>query len=655
MYLVPFSVQRVANGKIALMSLISASNLAKSFGFDDIFYDISFNIPRRARIAIVGENGIGKTTLLRIIYGLDEPSAGMIQRSRNLRMGYLPQEATMVSDLTLWDECMLAFAEVISISKELEQLEKEMAIPEKQAEALVRYGIRQTYFEHLGGYTYEQRIRQTLTGLGFTEIDYQRPVQQLSGGQRTRGLLAKLLLEDPDLLLLDEPTNHLDINAVEWLESWLKDWDGTVVIVSHDRYFLDQAASTIWEMTPVIENYRGNYSAYLQQREERYKRRLAEFEAQNEFIAKEEEFIRRNIAGQNTTQAKGRQRRLSRLLEETRLLPPKRPPRKMAMSLRSELRSGDLVLRTFDLQVGYHDEGKPLFYCPDLVLQRGECTAIIGPNGAGKTTFLKTALDKIVPYSGEVLLGASLKVAYFAQAHEGLVADNTLMEEINTVAPQMLPAEARNYLAKYLFMGDDVFRKVNTLSGGERGRLALAKLSLSDANLLLLDEPTNHLDLPTQEVLQSILADYRGTIILVSHDRYLIDALATQVWEVDPQNECLHIYEGSYTQYKAEKAKRSEIEGLKEREEPAKPSVEVKKSASAKLSRNQERQLRVKMANFEEKIKQLEAQLSHLVTQLENPPDDAAKVQKMGKDYMRTQAEIDGLLVEWDQLAHQLD
>ncbi len=655
MYLVPFSVQRVANGKIALMSLISASNLAKSFGFDDIFYDISFNIPRRARIAIVGENGIGKTTLLRIIYGLDEPSAGMIQRSRNLRMGYLPQEATMVSDLTLWDECMLAFAEVISISKELEQLEKEMAIPEKQAEALVRYGIRQTYFEHLGGYTYEQRIRQTLTGLGFTEIDYQRPVQQLSGGQRTRGLLAKLLLEDPDLLLLDEPTNHLDINAVEWLESWLKDWDGTVVIVSHDRYFLDQAASTIWEMTPVIENYRGNYSAYLQQREERYKRRLAEFEAQNEFIAKEEEFIRRNIAGQNTTQAKGRQRRLSRLLEETRLLPPKRPPRKMAMSLRSELRSGDLVLRTFDLQVGYHDEGKPLFYCPDLVLQRGECTAIIGPNGAGKTTFLKTALDKIVPYSGEVLLGASLKVAYFAQAHEGLVADNTLMEEINTVAPQMLPAEARNYLAKYLFMGDDVFRKVNTLSGGERGRLALAKLSLSDANLLLLDEPTNHLDLPTQEVLQSILADYRGTIILVSHDRYLIDALATQVWEVDPQNECLHIYEGSYTQYKAEKVKRSEIEGLKEREEPAKPSVEVKKSASAKLSRNQERQLRVKMANFEEKIKQLEAQLSHLVTQLENPPDDAAKVQKMGKDYMRTQAEIDGLLVEWDQLAHQLD
>ena len=637
------------------MSLISASNLAKSFGFDDIFDGITLSIPRRARIAIVGENGIGKTTLLRILYGLEEPSAGIIQRAKNLRMGYLPQEASMSSSASLWDECLKSFSEVIAISKELEQLEKDMVVAEKRAEALARYGIRQTYFEHLGGYTYEQQIRQTLTGLGFAESDYHRPANQLSGGQRTRGLLAKLLLENPDLLLLDEPTNHLDINAVEWLEAWLKDWDGAVVIVSHDRYFLDQAAHTIWEMTPVIENYRGNYSAYLTQREERYTRRLAEFEAQNEFIAKEEDYIRRNIAGQNTTQAKGRQRRLSRLLAETRLLPPKRPPRKMAMSLRSELRSGDLVLRTFDLQVGYHDEGRPLFYCPDLVLQRGECTAIIGPNGAGKTTFLKTVLDKIVPYAGEVLLGASLKVAYFAQAHEELVPENTLMEEINSVSAHMLPAEVRNYLAKFLFMGDDVFRQVLTLSGGERGRLALAKLSLSDANLLLLDEPTNHLDLPTQEVLQAILADYRGTIILVSHDRYLIDALATQVWEVDPPNECLYIYEGSYTQYKADKAARSIAEEQKKGIPVEKPSAEMKKPRESSLSRNQERQLRTKMGGLEEKIKAFENELARLAGLLENPPEDADKVQKMGTEYMRTQAQIDALLAEWDQLAHQLD
>ena len=425
-----------------------------------------------------------------------------------------------------------------------------------------------------------------------------------------------LLLENPDLLLLDEPTNHLDIGAVEWLEAWLKDWDGAVVIVSHDRYFLDQVATTIWEMTPVIETYRGNYSAYVMQREERYARRLAEYEAQAEFIDKEEDYIRRNIAGQNTSQAKGRQRRLSRLLEEAKLTPPRHSSRKMAMNLQTALRSGDLVLRTYDLQVGYHDEGRPLFYCPDLVLQRGECTAIIGPNGAGKTTFLKTILEKIPPYKGEVRLGASLKVAYFAQAHEELNPERTLMEEINSVLPSMLPAEVRNYLARYLFMGDDVFRKVSTLSGGERGRLALAKLALSDANLLLLDEPTNHLDLPTQEVLQSILADYRGTIILVSHDRYLIDALASQIWEVDSQAETLHFFEGSYTQYKTERSARATQNISSKIEQVAYTPAAPKSTPKPAMSRNQERQIRSKMTVIEDQIKQLELELSRLALKL---------------------------------------
>ena len=529
-----------------------------------------------------------------------------------------------------------------------------MSNPQSSDIALARYGTRQTYFEHLGGYTYEANIRQTLTGLGFAESDYERPVHQLSGGQRTRALLAQLLLEDPDLLLLDEPTNHLDIGAVEWLEAWLKDWDGAVVIVSHDRYFLDQVATNIWEMTPVIETYRGNYSAYLVQREERYARRLAEYEAQSEFIDKEEDYIRRNIAGQNTSQAKGRQRRLSRLLEEAKLTPPRHSSRKMAMNLQAALRSGDLVLRTYDLQVGYHDEGRPLFYCPDLVLQRGECTAIIGPNGAGKTTFLKTILEKIPPYKGEVRLGASLKVAYFAQAHEELNPERTLMEEINSVLPSMLPAEVRNYLARYLFMGDDVFRKVNTLSGGERGRLALAKLALSDANLLLLDEPTNHLDLPTQEVLQSILADYRGTIILVSHDRYLIDALASQIWEVDPQAETLHLFEGSYTQYKAERSARAIQNTLHKTVQVASTPAVAKSTSKPVMSRNQERQIRSKMTVIEDQIKQLELELSCLALKLENPPDDPVKVQHLGKNYMETQSRIDKHLSEWDDLSHLL-
>jgi ATP-binding cassette subfamily F protein 3 len=636
------------------MSLITATNLAKAFGNEDIFQDISLGIPRRARTAIVGANGIGKTTLLRILVGLDEPSAGEIHRSKGLRIGYLPQEATLLNDGTLWDQCLQAFSELIALSTELQQLEKEMIHPQTRDAALVWYGTRQTYFEHLGGYTYEATIRQTLTGLGFSESDYQRPVLQLSGGQRTRALLAQLLLEDPDLLLLDEPTNHLDIGAVEWLEAWLRDWDGAVVIVSHDRYFLDQVATTIWEMTPVIEKYRGNYSAYVLQREERYARRLAEYEAQAEFIDKEEDYIRRNIAGQNTSQAKGRQRRLSRLLEEAKLTPPRNASRKMAMNLQTALRSGDLVLRTYDLQVGYHDEGRPLFFCPDLVLQRGECTAIIGPNGAGKTTFLKTILEKIPPYKGEVRLGASLKVAYFAQAHEELKPERTLMEEINTVLPSMLPAEVRNYLARYLFMGDDVFRKVNTLSGGERGRLALAKLALSDANLLLLDEPTNHLDLPTQEVLQSILADYRGTIILVSHDRYLIDALASQIWEVDPQAETLHLFEGSYTQYKAERSAKATQNNPVKIEQVTSHPVTAKSNPKPVMSRNQERQIRSKMTVIEDQIKQLELELSRLALKLENPPDDPVKVQHLGKNYMETQSRIDKHLSEWDDLSHLL-
>jgi ATP-binding cassette subfamily F protein 3 len=639
----------------ACMALLTATNLTKSFGPNDIFESITFSIPKRARVAIVGPNGIGKTTLLRILVGLDDPSQGVVHRAKGLRIGYLPQEATTITHGTLWSMCLSPFQNLMTMSAELTHLEKRMADPPVNAEILNRYGTLQTTFENQGGYTYENRIKQTLTGLGFEVSDYHRPINQLSGGQRTRAVLARLLLESPDLLLLDEPTNHLDITAVEWLESYLKDWEGAVVIVSHDRYFLDQVAHAIWEMTPAIEIYRGNYTAYLHQREERYARRLAEFEAQHEFIEKEEGYIRRNIAGQNTSQAKGRQRRLSRLLEEARLLPPTHAPRRMHMRLEPVARSGELVLRTYDLQIGYHDEGHPLFYCPDLLLQRLECTAIIGPNGAGKTTFLKTILDKIPPYAGQTQLGASLKIAYFAQAHEDLNPDKTLMEEIGRVAPNLLPAEVRNYLAKYLFTGEDVFRQVSTLSGGERGRLALAKLALSDANLLLLDEPTNHLDLPTQEVLQSILSDYHGTIILVSHDRYLIDALATQIWEVDPELATLHVFKGSYTEYRLEKATRDQMNT--ENKPPETKPVQTKRKASAEkqlLSRNQEQQLHKQMSHLESEIEAHEIELGHISARLENPPDDPIKVQQIGQSYNQIRSKIDTLTQEWEALAAKL-
>jgi ATP-binding cassette subfamily F protein 3 len=638
------------------MSLLSASNLSKSFGPVDIFSGISVGIPARARIGMVGPNGVGKTTLLRILAGADEPTEGAVQRSRGLRIGYLPQEASLNSERTLWQECLASFTNLITMQKELARLEASMSQPDQAEAALATYGRMQDEFERLGGYTYEVHIEQTLTGLGFDHDDFQRPVQQLSGGQRTRGYLARLLLDAPDLLMLDEPTNHLDIAAIEWLENYLKDWAGAVLLVSHDRYFLDQVTHTIWEMTPggapgstPLELYRGNYSAYMQQREARYQRRLEEYEAQQAFFEKEEEYIRRNIAGQNTRQAQGRRKRLERMLEEARLTPP-HTSRRLTLHIQSSGRSGDLVLRTYDLAVGYEDEGRPLFYAPDIVLTRGECAALIGPNGAGKTTFLKTILEQLPPYAGQTQLGASLQVGYFAQAHEDLNPELTLIQEVEEIAPQMLPGEIRDYLAKFLFSGDDVFKPVNVLSGGERGRLALARLALQGANLLLLDEPTNHLDLPSQEILQTILADFQGTILLVSHDRYLIDALATQVWEVVPDESALRVFDGTYSEYKAarqaEAAEQTEVQAIRR--------VEARKQSSAGASKNDLRRKQRRLAEVEANISKLEEKQAEIGRRLENPPADAGKVQQLGEEYNQVQKELESLLEEWGNLAEEI-
>ncbi len=635
------------------MPLITTFNLAKSFGAEDVFGGISVSIPNRARIGLVGPNGAGKTTLLRIILGLEEPSAGVVHTAKGLSMGYLPQEASFESMAgTLWTECLEVFQDLRARQAELVQLEHAMSDPSRTDGILESYGRLQHEFEVLGGYTYETRIRQVLTGLGFAPGEEKRPIEQLSGGQRTRALLAKLLLSSPGLLLLDEPTNHLDIAAIEWLESYLKEWDGGVLIVSHDRYFLDQVANTIWEMTSGMDIFRGNYSAYLEQREARYQRQLEEFKTQQEFIEKEEDYIRRNISGQNARQAQGRRTRLERMLAEARLTPPGES-RSLRLRFESGARSGDLVLRTYALDIGYADEGRPLFTVPDLTLVRGECAAIIGPNGAGKTTFLKTLLEQIPPYSGKVGLGANLKIGYFAQAHEGLHPDWDLMKEIEAAAPQMRPAEIRDYLAKFLFSGDDVFKEVSVLSGGERGRLALACLALQGANLLLLDEPTNHLDLPSQEVLQSILKDYIGTILLVSHDRYLIDALATQVWEVLPAENRLCVFDGTYTQYKAalqaEAERQAAGTGAPVKTTPPRPSEEKRNSAG--LSKMELKKRQMHLEALEAEISGLENELAAVTRQLENPTQDGSKIQQLGKEYNRLQQAIDERLAEWGELA----
>ncbi|MGB8252313.1 MAG: ABC-F family ATP-binding cassette domain-containing protein, partial [Anaerolineaceae bacterium] len=532
------------------VALLSTDQLSKSFGNVDVFTDISISIPHRARIAIVGANGIGKSTLLRIIAGREEPSGGTVLSAKNLKIGFLPQEAEYHSTQTLWGECLSAFNEIQTMEKLLSELEHQMALRSDDPAFMKKYAGLRDRFETAEGYQVETQIKQTLTGLGFTADEYDAPIDQLSGGQKTRAFLAKLLLSKPNMLLLDEPTNHLDIQAVAWLEDQLKDQDGAVVVISHDRYFIDQVATNVWEMSPSIEIFHVNYTAYLKQRTERYERRLREYQNQQEFIEKETDFIQRNIAGQNTRQAQGRRKRLERMLDEARLTPPTQA-RPMTLRLSPASRSGELVLTTQELQIGYKAGANPLFRSPDLILRRTECAALIGPNGSGKTSFLKTLMGNLDPYNGSFSLGANVKVGYFAQAHEDLDPVKTPLEEIESTQPKMLPAEIRKHLAKYLFTGDDVFKQVSNLSGGERSRLVLAKLSLLGANFLVLDEPTNHLDLESQDILQSVLKEFEESILLVSHDRYLIDALATQVWILNPEEHSLTVHKGNYSEYRS--------------------------------------------------------------------------------------------------------
>ncbi|MBE0699537.1 MAG: ABC-F family ATP-binding cassette domain-containing protein [Anaerolineaceae bacterium] len=677
------------------MPILSANNLTKSFGSSDIFRDVSFSIPHRARIGLVGPNGVGKTTLLRILLGLEDPSAGRVQIAKGVRLGYLPQNATLDSNSTVWEECLSLFSDLIAMQEKLAQLEQAMSAETNEVNlesAMAAYGKLQHEFERLGGYTYETRIRQTLTGLGFVHADFSRPLYQLSGGQRTRAFLARLLLSSPDLLLLDEPTNHLDIAAIEWLESYLREWTGGVLLISHDRYFLDQVVTSIIEMTPSVFAYNGNYSAYLDQRQARWERMQQIYESEKERLEKDLDYVKRNIAGQNVRQARGRLRRLSREVDaieragfeavqtknwaeitseveisehlmgveevEKRIralrLPSNRPPQ-LKLHLKAVSRSGDLVVRTHDLQVGYQDEGRALFSAPDLTLLRGECAGVIGPNGAGKSTFLKTLLGQLPPLAGEVTMGASLHVGYFAQAHEGLHSERTLMEEIDAIAPQMRPGEIRDYLARFLFTGDDVYKRVEMLSGGERGRLALACLELTQANLLLLDEPTNHLDIPSQEILQSVLSNFQGTILLVSHDRYLIDALATQIWEVDPDQAALRVYDGTYTEYKTACEAQAELEKQAVLQASAQAVKEQPAARPVRTgSTNKERQRRQRLVDIEDEIAVLEAQLSLITSNLEDPPADAGQVNKLAQEYERVQNTLNARMDEWAHLSEEL-
>ena len=628
------------------MSILTAHHVAKSFGAHDVLSDITLALAHGQRAALVGPNGVGKTTLLHLLAGMEEPSGGAVHRARGQTIGFLPQHADQELDeeTTLHDLMRAVFAQLDRLAAQMRELEQALADPAQHDDALEKYGKVAEQFELAGGYTIELRIQQVLSGIGFVEDDWDKPVNILSGGQKTRALLARLILLDPDVLLLDEPTNHLDVSAVEWLEATLRDFNGGLILVSHDRYFIDAVADTVWELQGgQLETYRGNYTDYLLQREERHEYQLKEYERQQEFIAKEEEYIRRNIAGQNTRQAQGRRTRLERLKKSAELITRPETRKSMRFNLSTQPRSGDIVLRARNLVVGYEDDRKPLLTCDQLFLYRNQRVAIWGPNGAGKSTFLKTVLKQIPPLAGEIELGASVKVGYYAQAHELLDPNDSVLAAILKV--QSMPvSKARGLLGSYLFSGDTIDKPIGTLSGGERGRVALAVLSLQGANLLLMDEPTNHLDLDSQEVLQDALADFDGTLLLVTHDRYLVDALATHVWAIEENQ--LNIYEGNYSEFVAQ---RDEAKARSEAEARAAAQAAKEKTKAKVVQDKHEKQRQKRAAELEAAIAEHETRLNELTRQLETAKPD--KVATLGSEYARVEQDMQALIDEWAEIA----
>jgi ATP-binding cassette subfamily F protein 3 len=632
------------------MSVITGHNLAKSYGAQDVFAGISFQVAHGDKVALVGPNGEGKTTLLRIMAGLETPSEGTVQRMKGLRVGYLPQTGGLGSQRTLWNEMLSVFEELLAQQEELRRLEEAMAHPVRREEAMARYDALLTDFELAGGYEYELRIQRVLSGLGFPRDAFHWPVEALSGGQQTRALLARLLLEGPDLLLLDEPTNHLDLEALEWLEEYLSTWTGSLVVVAHDRYFLDKVVDRVWNLAHGrLEAYPGNYNQYAQLRAERMARRTIEYEAQQAYIAKTEDFIRRHIAGQRTREAQGRRKRLERL---ERLERP-REAHRIRLKMGAAKRSGDIVLSTHGLRVGYSAERSStgeevaLFAAPDFELWRLERAAFIGPNGSGKTTFLRTALGQLSPLAGRVRIGASVVLGYLAQVRADLDPEQTVLDAV-LEAKNLKIAEARDYLGRFLFSGDDVFKSLGDLSGGERSRVALARLTLQGPNFLVLDEPTHHLDIASQEILEDVLDSFEGTILLVSHDRYLIRALATQIWELEDGQ--LQVYRGSYDEYLEEKRRR-QAEGQQE-PTPRQERRRVAGRVGQQAQRGQARRA-LRAGELEAEIAALEGQLATLTSALAeaSAAQELDRVRALGVEYDRKAQALEELVAEWEAIA----
>lgn len=624
------------------MALITLRDVKKSYGANVVLENVSFQVEEKDRIGLIGANGTGKTTLLRILAGLEEPDIGEVRPSRHTMPAYQSQEPVFTEGNTVLAEALATFEPLREMERRLRQMEAEMSSPGEHSRAsLQTLANLQHEFEHRGGYTYEARTKAVLGGLGFSVEQFEQKVGLLSGGQRTRLALAKLLLQEANLLLLDEPTNHLDLAAIEWLETFLsQEYPGAVVVVSHDRFFLDKVARRIIE----LENrqarlYTGNYSEYLKQRELRLLTQKREYEKQQKIIAHYEDFIRRNIAGQKHAQAQSRRKRLERL---ERIEKPNEVQRQVKLKFGDVARSSDLVLEVRDLAMSF--DNTPLFKGLSLNLERGEILGIIGPNGAGKTTFLRLVMGEMKPTHGQLRIGHNVVIGYYDQQQSGLNPANSVLDEIWKMRPRDDERTVRGLLGRFLFSGDDVYKPVSVLSGGERSRLALAKLILSNANFLLLDEPTNHLDIPSRAALEEALLDFPGTVILVTHDRYLLDRVAQKILVIE--NEGAKLYLGNYSFYKwMKEQERAEGRQTLERKKEERQEAPTPKKRRPKMTFEQ---LEAAIIEREEALEARRAQLEREKGFLH--PDLIAKLQN---ECLILEAELMELNQEWYRLVEK--
>jgi ATP-binding cassette subfamily F protein 3 len=649
--------------------LVTVDGLAKSFGAHDIFNQVTFTIRQGEKVGLVGVNGSGKTTLLRCLMDPSFADKGTIQYAGEIRVGYVQQGFDNIGNETIWEFMMRSCPDILQLRETMKELEKESGLAEgdRLKEILDRYGKVEARYAHLDGYHYENNIKRVLIGLGYPETVWNHNAMALSGGQKTRLMMAAALVNSPDLLLLDEPTNHLDIVMSEWLENYLRQYRGGVLVISHDRAFLDAVVDQILEMEAgSLHHFKGNYSRYVEQKELQVLSQTRAYEAQQEYIHRTEAYIRRFKAGIKSKMARGRQSQLDRL---ERINAPVREE-SFELRLPHAAESADKVIMLEQLSVGY--PGTPLLKDINLVLKRGQKTAVIGPNGSGKSTLLKTILQEIPPLAGEARIGNRVKIGYFSQSYERLDPQQTILDNFLTEYG-LTDEETRRLLGSMMFHGEDVFKTIGSLSGGQKARLVLLKLVLDGANCLLLDEPTNHLDIMAKEAVETALETFDGTVLLVTHDRYLVNEVADHIWAVE--NGRLVNYNGNYDFYLEERDKRKSREEERtappvspKKTDPVKPEVafeaknqKVKEEAPVKesttLSRYSPSEAEKLLPQVELKIREYEALQKVLSKKIADPENqqNLETSQQLAQEYADQQKIIDDLMVKWEELMEALE